>query len=43
MPLRTLSLMVALNRGPGIAAPERAMTKDDARMVVNVSISILYQ
>jgi hypothetical protein len=32
--------MVTLIRGPGIAAPERAMTKEVARMVRSVSTSL---
>ncbi len=39
-PLFVLSLMVTLIRGPGIAAPERAMTKEVAMMVRSVSTSL---
>jgi len=33
IPLRELSEMVTVNSGPGIRAPERAMTKDVRKMV----------
>jgi len=33
-----LSLIVAVSSGPGIIAPDRAMTKDEAKMVRNVDI-----
>lgn len=35
-PLCELSLMVMVNNGPGIIAPESAMTKDDKKTVANV-------
>jgi hypothetical protein len=38
-----LSLMVAVIRGPGMAAPEKAMRNDVAKMVKKVSTALLYQ
>jgi hypothetical protein len=38
-----LSLIAAVNSGPGISAPEKAMTKDEAKIVnkiVNSGIQI---
>ena len=35
MPLRELSLIVAVSKGPGIIAPERAMMNEEKKMVIN--------
>jgi hypothetical protein len=37
-PCREVSLIVAVSSGPGIIAPERAMTKDVQKMVINASM-----
>ena len=37
-PCREVSLIVAVSNGPGIIAPERAITKDVQKMVINDSM-----